>query len=140
MGEEIERSAALIAAPLRCSPADVAEQAEQTDARTSSSRSRHYFGVAIVFFPVEMTTRVVRGRRGPKICAKRHPGGAAGVIFHRKRPRRRRKYQQRQINWTGRHVGSAAPANIPGDLVARQEKTQTSSKRSNQALSRVPGL
>ena len=39
VGEEIERSAMSIAAPLRCSPADVAEQAGRTGARTASQRS-----------------------------------------------------------------------------------------------------
>ena len=40
--EEIGRTATSTAAPSRCSPANVAEQAEQTDARTPSQRSRHY--------------------------------------------------------------------------------------------------
>ena len=40
VGEEPECSATSIAPPSHCSPADVAEQAEQTDARTSYQRSR----------------------------------------------------------------------------------------------------
>ena len=65
----------------RCSPAGVADQAEQTDARTSSQRSRHYCGVAIVIVPSESTTHMGRVSRGPDICTKRQFGGAVRVIF-----------------------------------------------------------
>ena len=74
VGEEIGRSATSIAAPFRCSPADVAEQAGQTDARTSSQRSRRYCGVAIVIPRAELTTREGGTRRGTKVCARRQFG------------------------------------------------------------------
>ena len=51
VGEEIERGDTSVAAPRRCSPADAAEQAGQTDARTSSKRSRLFFGLAFFYFP-----------------------------------------------------------------------------------------
>ena len=50
VGEEIERGDTSVAAPRRCSPADAAEQAGQTDARTSSKRSRLFFGLAFFYF------------------------------------------------------------------------------------------
>ena len=81
VGEEIERSATPTAAPSRFSPADVADQAEQTDARKKSSRSCRNCGVAIVILPPELTTQDDRTRRGPNICTKRQFGGAARVIF-----------------------------------------------------------
>ena len=62
------------------------------------------------------------------------------LFFRRRWPCRWRRYRQRQTNWTRRHFGSAASVNFPGHLVARPEKTPTSSKRSNQAPSRVRGL
>ena len=57
IGEEIGRNATSTAAPLRFFPADVAEQAEQTDAHASSQRSCHNCGVAIVTSPAELATR-----------------------------------------------------------------------------------
>ena len=59
---------------MRCFPADFAEKAEQTDARTLSQRSRHNCGVPIVIFPAELTTHEERTRRGPEICTRRHFG------------------------------------------------------------------
>ena len=77
VGEEIERRATSTAALLRCSPSDITEQAEQTDARTSSQRSRHYCGVAIVISPAGSTNNVEKTRRGPSVCAKRLFGSVA---------------------------------------------------------------
>ena len=75
VGEEIERSATSKAAPLRVSPANVAEQRGETDARTTSERSRRYCSVAATAIsPVEITTHEGRPRRGPKIWRKRHLG------------------------------------------------------------------
>ena len=74
VGEEIGRSATSIAAPLCFPPADVAEQAEQTDARTSRKGSRLFFGLATVIFPAELTARKDGTRRGPKICTERYFG------------------------------------------------------------------
>ena len=54
---------------------------KQTDARTSSQRSRHYCGVAILTSPAGSTTHGDRARRGPNICTKRHFGVVASVIF-----------------------------------------------------------
>ena len=66
---------------MRCSPANIMGQAEQTDARTSSQRSRHSSGLAVVIFPAELTTREDRTRRGPNICTKRHFRIAAWVMY-----------------------------------------------------------
>ena len=78
--KKIERSSTSTAALARCSPAGVAEQAAQTDARTSCQKNRCFCGVAIVIFPPELATDEVRTRREPKICGKRQFGGAARVI------------------------------------------------------------
>ena len=66
---------------MRCFPADFAEKAEQTDARTLSQRSRHNCGVPIVIFPADLTTHEERTRRGPEICTRRHFGVIAEVVF-----------------------------------------------------------
>ena len=80
VGEEIERGATSIAAPLRFSPADVAGQAGRTDAHTKSKRSHHNCGVSVVIFPAELTANEGRNRRGSRICTKRHFGVIASVI------------------------------------------------------------
>ena len=52
----------------------------ETDARTSSHRSRLFSGFASVISPAELTTREDRTCRGPKTCMKRHFGIATQVI------------------------------------------------------------
>ena len=138
-GEEIGRGAASKAAPSRRSPAHVAEEAGQTDARTSSQRSRNYCDVAIVF-PAELTTRDGRTRRGPKPCTRASLAEPPVLFFRRERPSSRRNYQRRQKNMTGCHVGSAASVNSLGGLVAGQGTTPTGSEHSNQAPPRGRGL
>ena len=81
VGEEIERGATSIAPRSLFSPANVAEQAGPTDARTSSQGGRLYRGVAIVISLAEMTTHDDRARRGPNTCTKHHFGIATQVIF-----------------------------------------------------------
>ena len=81
VGDDIERIAPLAAAPLCSPPEDVAEQAEQTNARASSQRRRLFFGLAIAIFPAELTTRREGPRRGAKICTNRHLAIVAQVMF-----------------------------------------------------------
>ena len=122
VGEEIERGAASKAAPLGCSPAEFADQAAQTDTRTSSQRSRHSCGVAIVIFPAELTEHEERTRRGPKPCAKRQLGAVAYVMF----PAEVTTYAKK-IPTTADKLGRAPrrlpslPGTLPGDSATRPE-------------------
>ena len=135
LGEALRRLRRRRVAPRRATPS----RRNETDARTSSQRSRHNSGVAVVIFPAELTTHEGRTRLGPKIGTSATSAEPPMLFPRRKRPCRRRKYEQQQINWTGRHVGSAASVNFPRDLVTRPEKTPTSSKHSNRAPSRGRG-
>ena len=81
VGEEIGQSATSIGAPLRCPPADVAEKAGQTAARTSRNRSHRYCAVAIVTLPAGMTTHEAGTRGGPQICKEGHFGIFASGFF-----------------------------------------------------------
>ena len=132
VGEEIERIATSTAAPLRLSTAAVAGLAKQTDARTSYQRSRLYCGVAIVISPAELTANGTGPVADQKSARSASRALLPRLFFRRKCACRRKKYRQQQKNWTGCHVGSAASVNSPRDLVARPEKTPTSSKHSNQ--------
>ena len=135
-GEALRRLRRRRVAPRRATPS----RRNETDARTSSQRSRHNSGVAVVISPAELTTHEGRTRLGPKIGTSATSAEPPRLLPRRKRPRRRRKYQQQQTNRAARHVGGAASVDFPGDLVTRPEKPPTSSKYSSQAPIRGSGL
>ena len=67
VGEEIERIATSIAAPLRFPPADAAEQAEQNRRPHIKSEKSPLLRCRRCYFPGGMTTHGGSTRRGPKI-------------------------------------------------------------------------
>ena len=64
LSESLRRQRRRRVVPRRTSPS----RRNETDARTSSQRSRQNRGVAIVISPAELTTHEGRTRRGPKVC------------------------------------------------------------------------
>ena len=140
VGEETERGATPIAAPLRWSGGRRPARGTQTTP-ARQVREAASFSVLPLFFARRSRPHTRTGPVADQTSARSATLAWLPRLFlWRAGTRRRREYEQQQTSWTGRHVGGAASANWPGDLIAQAGKTPTGSKRSNQAPPQVRGL